>query len=95
MKKIDDSFSPILDEEGEDNLNNDYSTIFWKLQPKEIETELEKLNSAIVDANFSNKESYKRVIRPVSRSENLIFHALIISSTVHFQQGEKLRLTTL
>ena len=51
MKKIDDLFSPILDEEGECNLNNDYSTIFFKSWPKEIETELEKLNSAIVDAN--------------------------------------------
>ena len=51
MKKIDDLFSSILDEEGECNLNNDYSTTFFKLSPKEIETELEKLNSAIVDAN--------------------------------------------
>ena len=28
MKKIDDLFSPLLDKEGEDNLNNDYSAIY-------------------------------------------------------------------
>ena len=95
IKKIDDLFSPILDEEGDNNLDNDYSTIFWKLWPKDIEAELGKLNSAIVDANASNKESYKRVVKPVSRSEYLIFHTLIISSTVHSQQGEKLWLSTL
>ena len=95
MKKIYDLISPILDEEGEDNLNNNNFTIFWKLWPEDIETKWGKLNSAIVDDNASNKESYKRVIRHVSRSANLIFRALIIGSTVHFQQGEKLWLTTL
>ena len=90
MKKINDLFSPLLDKEGEDNLNNDYSAIFWKLWPEDIETEVGKLNSAIVDTNASNKESYKRVISSLSRSEYLIFRTLIIGSTVHFQQGEKL-----
>ena len=42
MKKIYDLISPTLDEEGEDNLNNNNFTIFWKLWPEEIETELEK-----------------------------------------------------
>ena len=95
MKNIDDLFSPILDEKGKYILNNDYSTTFWKLWPEDIETEVGKLNSAIVDTNASNKESYKRVISSLSRSEYLIFRTLIIGSTVHFQQGEKLWLTTL
>ena len=38
MKEIDDLISPILDEEGEDNLNNNNFTIFWKLWPEDIET---------------------------------------------------------
>ena len=84
MKNIDDLFSPILDEKGKYILNNDYSTTFWKLWPEDIETELNKLNSAIVDANASNKECHKRVIIPVSRSEYLIFRVIIIGSTIHF-----------
>ena len=95
MKNIDDLFSHILDEVGDDNFNNDYSTIFWKLWSEDIEMKLGKSNSAIVDANASNKKNYKILIRPVSRSEYLIFRALIICPTVHFQQGETLCLTTL
>ena len=51
MKNIDDLFSHILDEVGDDNFNNDYSTIFWKLWSEDIEMKLGKSNSAIVDAN--------------------------------------------
>ena len=65
--------------------------MFRMLQPKEIETEVETINSTIVDTNTQNKESHRRVVTPVSKSGYLIFHALLISLTVHFQQGEKLR----
>ena len=39
---------------------------------------------------MTQKKIHKRVIRKVSTSEFLIFHALLIGATVHFQQSEKL-----
>ena len=59
MKNIDHLFSHILDEVGDDNFNNDYSTIFWKLWSEDIEMKLGKSNSFIVDANASNKKITK------------------------------------
>ena len=48
------------------------------------------MNALIETANNDTKEIHKRVIRKVLTSEFLIFHALLIGATVHFQQGEKL-----
>ena len=77
------------DRENKDN-NDDYDKIFWRLWPETLEQEIEKMNASIEAANNDAKEIHKRVIREVSTSEFLIFHALLIGATVHFQQGEKL-----
>ena len=48
------------------------------------------MNDSIQATNNDGKEIHKRVIRKVLTSEFLIFRALLIGATVHFQQGEKL-----
>ena len=77
------------DRENEDN-NDDYDKICWRLWPETLEQEIEKMNDLIEAANNDAKEIHKRVIRKVSTSEFSIFHALLIGATVHFQQGEGL-----
>ena len=45
------------------------------------------MNATILAANNGTKEIHKRVIRKVSTSEFLLFHAFFIEVTVYFQQG--------
>ena len=69
---------------------DDYNDVFWKLWPQGMEDDREKLNMKITLENVKNKQNYKRAIRVVTRSEYIIFHALLIASSGHIHQGERL-----
>ena len=103
---VDKKFDPLIPQEREptdttgsesdtastvsDKKTDDYQDVFWKLWPQGMEDDLEKLNMKITAENVKNKQSYKRVIRVVTRAEYIIFHALLIASSGHIFQGEKL-----
>ena len=68
----------------------DFSTSFWYLWPTEIDDDVNNINSAIVKENHSRKERYQRPIRQVTKSEYIVFTALMIGAAVHSDNGEKL-----
>ena len=70
--------------------SNDLSKAFWKLWPVNVDLEVEKVNKLIDMQNQDNKETYKRQYKQVSKSEFLIFHALLIAASIFAEKGDKL-----
>ena len=55
--------------------------------PRSVDTNLEHINTAIGKENMTKKDSYKRSIQLVKKDEYYTFHALMIVSILHVQQG--------
>ena len=103
---VDKSFDPLIPQERESTditgsetntastvskkKPDDYNDVFWLLWAQHMENDREKLNTKIAEENVKNKLTYKRVIRLVTRAEYMFFHALLIASSGHIHQGEKL-----
>ena len=81
---VNDSIDPTL--EGGD----DYNNTFWRLWPASIDNDLDRLNEAIRKDNVERKKKFQRPIRTVTKAEFIIFHALLIGSSVHSAQGVRL-----
>ena len=84
----DKDFSPVIDPDILKSLN--FSEGFWYLWPTEIDDDVNNINSAIVKENHSRKERYQRPIRQITKSEYIVFTALMIGAAVHSDNGEKL-----
>ena len=69
---------------------DDLSIAFWKLWPGNVDLEVEKVNKIIDQQNHENKETYKRQYKQVSKSEFLVFHALLIAASIFAEKGDKL-----
>ena len=79
-KLLGSKYVPVINE---DNVpNDDYSRTFWTLWAKEVEEDLLKLNQAIKANNITRKKNLQKVIREVTKSEFVIFHALLIGASL-------------
>ena len=81
-----------INAESEENITNpdDLSNIFWNIWPGYLDSDVEKLNDIIEKKNQANRETLRRALKKVSKSEFIIFHALLIGASIFSQQGEKL-----
>ncbi len=88
-KMYQDFFLPVSEELCIDD-PDDLSKVFWAMWPKKIDSDLASLNEIIQKCNDTNKDTYKRAIKTVSRSEFVTFHALLIGASIFSKQGERL-----
>ena len=65
----------------------DFKTGLWKLSPCSIDGDVETINNSITDKNIRQKEKYQRLIKTISKSEFINFHALLIAATVYNERG--------
>ena len=63
--------------------HNSTSDLFWKLWPTEINDDVHKFNKEIYEINKERKEHYQKVSKPITKSELMIFIALLIEASVH------------
>ena len=69
--------------------HNSTSDLFWKLWPTDINDDVDKFNKAINEMNKEKKDNYQKVTKPITKSEFMIFIALLIEASVHRLQGNK------
>ena len=67
----------------------DFTNSFWALWPYNLEDDIMKLQKITVDEN-KNRKKYFRLIRQVTKSEVIIFNALMIGSSDFVQRGQHL-----
>ena len=87
-KLFESKYVPVIDED--DIPTDDYSRTFWNLWAKHIDEDLIKLNVAIQKNNITRKKNLQKAIKEVSKSEFIIFHALLIGASLYSSQGFKL-----
>ena len=68
----------------------DYAKAFWHLWPTNIDDDVLKLNNIIDSGNVQRKKNFQRVLKKVSSSEYIIFHALTIAASAHSERGDQL-----
>ena len=90
LQRFKEKFCPVIDEERVFHDSEDLSKAFWKLWPANIDSEVEKVNKLIDKTNRDNKETYKRQFKQISKSEFVIFHALLIAASIFAEKGDKL-----
>ena len=61
----------------------DFKTGLWKLWPGSIDGDVQTINNFITDKNARRKEKYQRPIKKISKSEFIIFNALVIAATAY------------
>lgn len=88
IKSEDKNVSPMIDP---DILKiSKYSDSFWYLWPIHSDEDLPNIYSPIVKDNLSRKERYQRAICRITKSEYVMFTALLLDDTVHSINWEKL-----
>ena len=82
-------YCPVHDTASEFSEKN-FAQSFWALWPGNLDADTEKLQKVIEEENKIRRERHARPMRQVTKSEFIIFNALMIGSTVFAQSGQNL-----